>query len=816
MTDEQEKTAPPPGHGPARVGDQDYKWARLTRLAVDPWCCGAIPALDGSDVDAAGGRAADLRRAIDTRLALIEHRRGVQVLEQRAHLVEFGEQDAAIPWHAKDLDTRGHRAALWLLHAGAGLFERRAGGGEKALLAGGRLLRLMFADRRVRSAVDREDLVLAALALAAGGDGAAAAEAIASVRTDRAMDALLVPLLQGDRRAALRAAQGLGIRRGTRPLDAELAAIVGHLLGQPASAGTDAGAVAQNACKQALEHAANDCDVGGWWRARLLRIVAGSMHACPVNEALTLNGDGAKSLDRADLAGAIAALSRLAPPGLAVADRTRLTALQACFSGRSAVVGCDDPFAAGQLLAGFLMPRSKARQANLGLGVAVLVARDTAQARAAHAFLSAASGPLSRIPTHVLTATATGRRTRTLRAGDIVIGTPTALVAALSDGPTPSAERPRITRMVALGGPGGISDVNIGAEVAFEALLARALQDDAIRLLIAPNDRRLPQLTKWWRAKKPAALVPRAVRLRRGVLFIAEARVRIAWRDAVGSLQAAWFDTVHDADSPARTFPTGRSEAVAAAAVRLSRLAPAVVVCAAPRAMLEVVRGCMVAARLREAVVRPHGWPHDAWQRFDRAARDAGLDAERVTAAHDGFPSWCATDTDAVKLAAEELIASAPARVAVVDLELSPSRIAPFTHLLVTGSSAEARRLDPARVAEYARHAGRHGLDRQGTLLVAVDGRRAQEQVVRDIQQADALLEVLDTAAPASGVELAARAIAGGDEAEAAFNRRLLETALGAREISDPGATLAAVIGGREVAGTLRSVWSAGSGGQVR
>jgi len=760
------------------VGGQDYDWQRLTTLAAAPWTCVELPEHDGTARvgSADGGEdapakvdAAALRKAMLAVLAAADYREAVQVLEQRAHLVDTGEDDAIVPWHDKLLDQRMHQVAFWLIHVGARLAERNASDANKGLRAGGRLLRLVFADRRIRTAVDRAELLTGALALAAAGEVVEAAESVTGLRSSAPIDAALIALLCGEMAVAGRAAQGVSIRMGRATLHAVMAETLAPIIKACDRHSYDDIAQSCEQLSAIRERAADEEDPWVWWRARLLRITARSMARRSPIASLS----GALSEDRTvRLSRAIARIGVGALPLLNDAARTAVAASV----GRGArMIVSDDPRTTWLCAASSIV--ATAERGSTWVRVA-----DAASGRALASRIAQLGNATSDLRVDLV-----GGDESVLRKGAISIGTAVDLVSARARSIEDDGQLEQPTGLICLDLPAGVEDPTLREEVALEALVAVADAAKADRVLVVARNDRNAAVAKWWkRAKKPDATVRRGLPLRRGVLFVTDARVRIAWRDAIGSLQPSWFQTVELADK-SRTFPVGRNEAVAAAATRYARLGPTVVVCAAPKALAEVVQGAVTAAQLREGVLRPHRWPHDEWQRFDRAARDAGLSDERVRATRAGFASWSRTDAPPVRDAMERLLASTAARVAIVDLDLPAIRLAPYAHVLFTAATADGLRLDPAAVARYAHHAGVPGVDRQGQLLIAVDGRRAREQVVRDVGETDALLAGL-TSVPASGGLLhAADVLASTSKAKAAVANRTYTAELLA---NSPGAAL--------------------------
>lgn len=737
MADEKPKL--PSDYGPARAGVQDYSWVRDTALAGQPWTCSELPNAEGTG----NWRQTDLQKPIKVTAASLREavaecladgglRRDLQVLEQRAHLVETAEDDANIPWHSKDLDRRVHRAAFWLLHVGCRITERRGSGADKALRAGGRALRLLLADRRIRTSVDRAELMVGALALAAAGEVTEAAEAVGGLATAAPVDDALASFLRGDTVAAKRSAQGVMVRSARGSLHSDLAQVVAPLLDGVASGvlgDIDAARVQLGAIR---ERAAESQDSWTWWRARLLRCLANSLSR-RLPRALT-----SKVLSPRKSGQIATGLARLGRAGLAFCDDSLGAALLAVVGGKSTVVVVDAQDALSQLLAAAVISALGDGAAASPKGIVVVVAKTAPHARAWHAVLEKLGPALGGARLRDVDGAAVEGAAKPAAPGDVLIGTPTAIVAELKRTDVALTALIRVGPEPAKGD--GLSDENTSAIAAAALLLHTAKTAKARTTALvsrADFDSKLDK--RWLPAKAKARRVERRLPVRAGVFFITEVRSRLAWRDAIGTLQPGWV-VVAD-DSEGRPFPKGRNEAVAAAAVRFARLGPSVIVCASPRALAEVIRGVVEATRARDGVLSRHDWPHDMLQRFGRAARDHGLAAERIAAAEYGFPSWSRTDPAPLRMATEALIASHPARVAIVDLELPAARLARYSSVLFTASTGEAIRLDRRAVAEYARCAGIAGIDRQGLLVVAVDGRRARQQVVRDLKEADALIE---------------------------------------------------------------------------
>lgn len=760
----------PKDYGPARAGSQDYQWQRDTLLATLPWSCSELPTLDGTgDWRSKKVSVAQIRKAVAACLADGDLRRDLQVLEQRAHLVESGEDDSSIPWHSRSLDERSHRAAFWLLHAGCRLAERRATGAGTALRAGGRILRLLLADRRIRTVVDRAELLTGALALAAAGSVADATEAVAGLRVAAPVDGALTALIAGDIVATRRAAQGVAVRRTRGSLHAQLADAIGPLVEIAAGVQVDGLSESHRRLGLIREEAAAASDAWTWWRARLLRVVATTL---PARVPALVLAEAIGELDAARLGKSIAGLGA---SGLALVDDDRAAALKLSVSDEDAVIFCSEPVAVLQCTVAAVMKPARG-------STSAVVCEDDASARAVAGAMKRAGAGLSYARVRVLT----DKVAVDLRKDDVVVGTAGALLK------TVTAQGAQLQQLIVVGLPGGIADQEVAAELAREALVATARAKGIRRVLIAAGDEQAAAAAAWWGAKPKAKLTREAPpRQRAGVLFVTDGKTRIAWRDAIGTLQPEWVTAVRD-EPLDRMFPTGKNEAVAAAAVRFARLGPTVVVCAAPKALTEVVHGAMTAAMMRESVLSRHNWPHDVLRNFERAAREHALNEPRLAAAQHGFASWSRTDAPALQRATEELLASAPARVAIVDTDFAPMRLAPYSNVLFTSATADGTRLDAGRVAAFARHAGIPGVDRQGVVLIAVDGRRARQQVARDLKETDDALAELHAPAPASGLLWTLRALsAQPNSAEGKHGAELVRRSAGAGHIDPTSNTLA-------------------------
>lgn len=232
--------------------------------------------------------------------------------------------------------------------------------------------------------------------------------------------------------------------------------------------------------------------------------------------------------------------------------------------------------------------------------------------------------------------------------------------------------------------PLGVDDQLVRGEWAFEAALVAARADGGpVDVVCSPVPGGLAGgdveaatawLARWWAA--------RAVPIRQGVLLFNGARVRLGWRDAIGTFNPSFVTAVADPDGG--FFPASRNEAAGACARRLTERGDVAVLVAEERARREVRAGF-------ERAPTP--------ARGQRGALRLGV--------------WSAGQAEVCAGASALIVCGARHRGQPIDFEWLWRSIA----LL-----------------------GEPGVHREALVLHAIEARQAQRRVIRDVELADALM----------------------------------------------------------------------------
>ncbi len=209
-------------------------------------------------------------------------------------------------------------------------------------------------------------------------------------------------------------------------------------------------------------------------------------------------------------------------------------------------------------------------------------------------------------------------------------------------------------------------------------------------------------------------------------------RVRIDWKGEYSSFNPQFVVAEPiDGSRRRRPYPADKREAVAATALRLSTLGPA---------MIFVARAVSVGP-MAEAVLTGIGnsaeaypWPSDEWNMFDAVCREElGGDAVEYRAARAGVICHSNRLPTQARLALEQLMRSRPARVIIATTTLAQGVNVGISSVIVSSVSMnQDTNIDKRDFWNICGRAGRAFVDGEGKILYAIDETLAGWQVRRD------------------------------------------------------------------------------------
>ncbi|MEW6046163.1 MAG: DEAD/DEAH box helicase [Bacillota bacterium] len=199
-----------------------------------------------------------------------------------------------------------------------------------------------------------------------------------------------------------------------------------------------------------------------------------------------------------------------------------------------------------------------------------------------------------------------------------------------------------------------------------------------------------------------------------------------------------------------RPFPRDKTEAVAAAAIRLSEAGTVLIFTGSARSIGRYAKALVTA--LGDAPSE-HSWPQSEWELFVASCRECyPREPVELTAARYGILCHSGKLPDQVRAAMEHLMRARAPRVIVATTTLAQGVNIGVSTVIVANPWIEGT---PLRVRDFWNVAGRAGrafVDAEGRILVTIDLTRDQKRVKRDLEMAKRYFDRANSEPVMSGI----------------------------------------------------------------
>jgi hypothetical protein len=280
-------------------------------------------------------------------------------------------------------------------------------------------------------------------------------------------------------------------------------------------------------------------------------------------------------------------------------------------------------------------------------------------------------------------------------------------------------------------------------EVFLEGLLARAKESKSKTLLLSAVLPNVEQIGVWIGGEKDSSAQskwkPSGERL--GLLLWNGSRVRLEWRGDEPSFNPSFIES--EAPKKKRRkklFPASKIEAVAATAVRLSKIGPVLVF----TGMAKSVKGLSEAAM--EAMLpdeTPHDWPKTEWQVFEAACTESlGPNSIELNAARLGVIGHHAQLPSEVRFTIERLMRSRAPKIIVATTTLAQGVNIGVSSVIIANYFINQEPMSHRDFWNICGRAGRAFTDMEGKVLFAIDETAKPWQVHRDKKQAGSYFNI--------------------------------------------------------------------------
>lgn len=280
----------------------------------------------------------------------------------------------------------------------------------------------------------------------------------------------------------------------------------------------------------------------------------------------------------------------------------------------------------------------------------------------------------------------------------------------------------------------GSSERDVRNEIFFDHLRCFARVSGARLLLLSAVLPNADELAEWITGDPNATVSsewkPSAERF--GLLRWNGSRVRIDWRGEFASFNPSFIEAKPLKFGRRRNpFPNNKYEAVAATAVRLSKLGPVMIFTGKAVSVPTLAKATLLA--LGEEPDN-HQWPDHEWGIFEAICQEElDSNAIEVHAARAGV--LCHSDrlTPQVRLAAERLMRAKPPRVIIATTTLAQGVNVGISSVIVAtpyiGNKSKINKRDFWNICGRA---GRAFVDGEGKILYAIDDTRENWQIKKD------------------------------------------------------------------------------------
>jgi hypothetical protein len=191
-----------------------------------------------------------------------------------------------------------------------------------------------------------------------------------------------------------------------------------------------------------------------------------------------------------------------------------------------------------------------------------------------------------------------------------------------------------------------------------------------------------------------------------------------------------------------RKFPENKTEAVAATAVRLSKLGPVLIFAGQAQWIPSMVGGVLLALGTDPA---PHPWPSAEWRLLEAVCREElGDESLVIVAARLGVICHSNKLPPQVRIALEKLLAKHPPKIIVATTTLGQGvNIGISSVIVATTFIGEKLQISKRDFWNICGRAGRAFVDGEGKILFAIDGTRKGWQVKIDEETAAKYFDII-------------------------------------------------------------------------
>ena len=315
----------------------------------------------------------------------------------------------------------------------------------------------------------------------------------------------------------------------------------------------------------------------------------------------------------------------------------------------------------------------------------------------------------------------------------------------------------------------GGSERDVRNELYLEHLRVRAATTGARFILLSAVLPNADEVAEWIAgdAKSVGKSPWRPSLARFGLLRWNGSRVRIDWQGDQPSFNPEFVSAAPtSARAKAKMFPSKKSEAVAAAAVRLWAGERPVLIFVAQATHVEGMAKSVLKSLSRESRATRHEWPEQEWKAFESLCREElPTQSTELAAAELGVICHSNNLPSQVRLATERLMRSCPPRIVIATSTLAQGVNIGVNAVIVASTvQGENAFLGARDFWNIAGRAGRAFVDVEGKILYAIDDTKPAGR--REARRADKYFRELQNDPVTSGVlkiviylkQLAARA----------------------------------------------------------
>ena len=219
---------------------------------------------------------------------------------------------------------------------------------------------------------------------------------------------------------------------------------------------------------------------------------------------------------------------------------------------------------------------------------------------------------------------------------------------------------------------------------------------------------------------------------RYGLLRWNGSRVRIDWLGDVESFNPSFAEAKPLSDRKnSRLFPRNKTEAIAASAVRLSRLGPVMIFAGQAQWVPSMARAVLLA--LGESS-EEHPWPEHEWKVFKAVCEEELIpDAIEIRAAEVGVICHSNRLTPQVRLALEHLMRAYPPKIIIATTTLGQGVNVGISSVVVaTPYIGNNKTINKRDFWNICGRAGRAFVDGEGKILYAIDETRSRQKIRKD------------------------------------------------------------------------------------